>query len=157
MRHTLISGASIQGLAFLLRGYQEDGMEAQRSGRDPIPPATIFDITLPVWRAGEALLHARSLAANLFQGPTTIRFTAIYEGLAGRSLVSIDSRRPVWDGRVARQATIALNTQIDAQAIDPNLPEILHPFLSPLYALFDFFELPMQLVVDELARMRGNF
>lgn len=146
------------GLAFLLRGYQEDGIEEQRPGRGLVPPATIFDITLPVWRVGEALLHAKSLAANLFEGPTTIRFVTSYEGLAGRSLVSIDNRRHVWDGRVARQDMITLNTYIETQAIDPNLPEIVHPLLSPLYALFDFFELPMQLVVDELARMRaGNF
>lgn len=120
------------GLAFLLRGYQEDGMEEQRPGRAPVPPASAFDVTLPVWRTGEALLQARSLAANLFKGPTTIRFVAIYEGLAGRSLVSIDNRRHVWDGRTARQDNITLQTNIDAQAIDPNLPEIVHPLLSPL-------------------------
>jgi len=144
------------GLAFLLRGYQEDGMELRRPGRAPVRPASAFDISLPVWRAGEALLHARSLAANLFEGPTTIRFIAIYEGLAGRSLVSIDNRRHVWDAKTARQDNIALQTNIDAQAIDTNLPEIIHPLLSPLYALFDFFELPMQLVVDESARMRAG-
>lgn len=146
------------GLAFLLRGYQEDGMEPDGAGRAPVPPATVFDITLPVWRVGETLLHARRLAANLFEGPTTVRFVAHYEGLAGRSLVSINHRRQVWEGRVARQDIITMKTHVDAQSIDPNLPEIVHPLLSPLYALFDFFELPMELVVDELARMRaGNF
>jgi hypothetical protein len=146
------------GMAFLLRGYQEDGGDVQQASRTPIPPASVFDITLPVWRIGEALLHARSLAAHLFEGPTTIRFVASYEGLAGRSLASIDNRRTVWDGRVARQDSITLSTHIDAQAIDLNLPEIVHPLLSPLYALFDFFELPMRLVVDELNRMRaGHF
>ncbi|MBO6636893.1 MAG: hypothetical protein JJ920_08190 [Roseitalea sp.] len=146
------------GLAFLLRGFQEDGMEAERPGRAAIAPATVFDITLPVWRIGETLLHARSLAANLFEGATTIRLVATYEGLSGRSLVSIDNSRHVWEGRVAYQDSITLSTHVDAQAIEPNLPEIVHPLLSPLYALFDFFELPMQLVVDELARMRaGNY
>ncbi|MEH0075638.1 RNA-binding domain-containing protein [Pannonibacter sp. Pt2] len=142
------------GLAFLLRGYQEDGMEVQRNGRAPVPPASAFDITLPVWRTGEALLHARNLADNLFEGPTTIRFVATYEGLAGRSLASIDNRRDVWEGRRSHQDNITLETNIDTQAIDPNLPEIIHPLLSPLYALFNFFELPSKLVVDELARMR---
>ncbi|MHC8327266.1 AlbA family DNA-binding domain-containing protein [Pseudomonas sp. LB1P83] len=146
------------GLAFLLRGYQEDSRDAQRTGFGPTPPGTIFDITFPVWRVGEALLQARRLAANLFDGPTTIRVVASYEGLSGRSLVSMDGRRHMWDGRVSHQDTITLNTHIDAQKIDANLPEIVHPLLSPLYALFDFFELPMQLVVEELARMRaGNF
>ncbi|MBK6511684.1 MAG: hypothetical protein IPG06_21130 [Haliea sp.] len=118
--------------------------------------ATAFDITLPVWRIGEVLLHACSLAANAFEGPTTIRLVATYEGLAGRSLVSMDGRRNIREGRVARQDAITLETHVDAQAIDPNLPEIVHPLLSPLYGLFDFLELPMQLVVDELARMRGG-
>ena len=145
-----------EGLAFLLRGFQEDGMEAPRPGREPIPPATKFDITLPVWRVGETLLQAERLAINLFEGPTTIRFITTYEGLAGRSLTSIDGRRHIFEGRVTRQNSITLSTHVDAQAIDPNLPEIIHPLLSPLYALFDFFELPMQLVVDELARMRAG-
>jgi hypothetical protein len=145
-----------EGLAFLLRGFQEDGMTGQRPGQPTVPPATVFDITLPVWRVGETLLHARSLAANLFEEPATIRFVAIYEGLADRSLVSIDDRRHVWEGRVARQDSITLSTHVDAKAIDPNLPEIVHPLLSPLYSLFDFFELPMQLVVDELARLRAG-
>lgn len=83
------------GLAFLLRGFQEDGRDAQRPGRAAIAAGTVFDITLPVWRVGEALLHARSLANNLFEGPTTIRFIAMYEGLEGRSLVSIDNQRHV--------------------------------------------------------------
>lgn len=145
------------GLAFLLRGFQEDDGERQLGGGS-VMPGTVFDITLPVWRVGEALLQARCLAANLFEGPTTIRFVVTYEGLAGRSLASISNRRHIWDGRVSRQETITLNTHIDAQTIDANLPEIVHPLLSPLYALFDFFELPMQLVVDELTHMKaGSF
>lgn len=145
-----------EGLAFLLRGFQEDGMNAQRAGAEPVVPATIFDVTLPVWRVGEALLQAQCLASNLFEGPTTIRFVATYDGLAGRALASIDRHRHILEGRVARQKSITLNTHIDAHAIDANLPEIVHPLLSPLYALFDFFELPMQLVIDELARMRAG-
>jgi hypothetical protein len=146
------------GLAFLLRGFQEDGMDNQRPGRVPVPPGTVLDITLPVWTVGEALLHARSLANNLFEGPTTVRFAAIYQGLEGRTLVSMGNRRIVREDRVARQSSIKLNTHVDSQAIDANLPEIVHPLLSPLYALFDFCDLPMQLVVDELARMRaGNY
>ena len=145
-----------EGLAFLLRGFQEDETDAQKPGRKPVPPATMFDVTLPVWRVGETLLHAERLAANLFEGPTTIRFIATYEGLAGRSLVSLSRRRDVWEGGVARQNSITLNTHVDTQAIAPNLPEIIQPLLSPLYALFDFFDLPVQLVIDELARMRSG-
>lgn len=143
------------GLAFLLRGFQEDGMDPHWTGSTSVPAGEFFDVTLPVWRAGETLLHAQRLAANLFEGPTTIRFVARYDGLAGRTLVSINNRCSVWEGRVARQNSIVLSTHVDTQAIDTNLPEIVHPLLSPLYALFDFYELPIQLVVEEIARMRA--
>jgi len=147
-----------KGFAFLLRGFQEDGMETEISGGSPIPAGSVFDITLPVWRIGETLLQAQRLSENLFDGPATIRFSATYEGLSGRSLTSIEHRRNVWEGRVAQQNSITLNTHVDAQAISTNLPEIVHPLLSPLYALFDFFELSSQLVSEELSRMRaGNF
>ncbi|MEW8072141.1 MAG: hypothetical protein AB2826_17120 [Candidatus Thiodiazotropha sp.] len=145
-----------EGLAFLLRGFQEDEMDTQRLGDEPTPPATIFDVTLPVWRVGETLLQAQRLAANIFEDPTTIRFVATYNGLANRTLTSYDHRRDIRQGRVARQNSITLRTHIDAHAIDGNLPEIVYQLLSPLYALFDFFELPMQLVIDELARMRAG-
>jgi len=144
------------GLAFLLRGFQEDGMELPPTGRATIAPSTVFDVTLPVWRIGETLLHARRLATNLFEAPTTIRFVAIYEGLRDRSLVSIDNMRFVREGSVAHQNSITLSTHVETQSIESNLPEIVHPLLSPLYELFDFFELPMQLVVDELARLRSR-
>ena len=95
-------------------------------------------------------------ADHLFEGPTTIRFQVRYEGLAGRQLVSVDGRRILFDGRATRQDTITLETQVEIQAIGSNLPEVVHPLLAPLYALFDFFELPASLVTEELARMRGG-
>lgn len=148
----------LDGLAFLMRGYQEDGSDKHRSGQHPSLSGTCFDVTLPVWRIGEALLHARQLAKNLFEEPATIKFSAIYEGLAGRRLVSLSGRRYISDGRAAHQDSITLSTHVDAQAIESNLPEIVHPLLSPLYGLFNFFELPMSLVTEELGRMRaGSF
>jgi transcriptional regulator with XRE-family HTH domain len=142
---------SPDGYAFLLRGYQEDGLEQR-------PPATLFDITLPVWRAGEVLLHAEKLAANLIDGPATVSFAVHYRGLAGRSLTSVTGDRLLFDGHVARQDAITMRTTVEATSIAPNLPEIIHPLLAPLYALFDFFDLPMVLVNEELGKMRkGNF
>ncbi len=142
---------SPDGFAFLLRGYQEDGLENR-------PPATLFDVTLPVWRGGEVLLQAERLAANMVEGPATIAFVAQYQGLAGRMLTSVTGNRAMWDDRVARQDGIALRTTIESASIGPNLPEIIHPLMVPLYALFDFFDLPMSLVSEELAKMRrGNF
>ncbi len=147
---------SPEGLAFLLRGYQEDGMEMQTGGRPAIEPGTVFDITLPVWRAGEAMLHAARLAQNLIVGPANITFVAHFQGLAGRALTSVSRTRYVHENRIARQDSITLRTRVAAASIDTNLPEVIRPLLEPLYGLFDFFELPMELVTTELGRMRAG-
>src|SRR5690606_33720276 len=98
------------------------------------------------------------LASNLVEGPATVSFAVHYRGLEGRSLVSVDGTRFLSDGRIARQNDITLRTTVETASIAPNLPEIIHPLLAPLYGLFDFFDLPMTLVSDELAKMRrGNF
>ena len=146
------------GCAYLLRGYQEDVQESMYTAPAAFAPGTVFDITLPVWRAGETLLQAEHLASILCEGPAVIRFAAEYTGLGGRSLVSLSGRRYVREGSVSRQESTRLHTHIESQAIGTRLPEIVHTLLSPLYELFGFFELPMQLVVDELRRMReGSF
>jgi hypothetical protein len=143
------------GLAYLIRGYQEDDL-GDRQGRQTYPPAAAFDLTIPVWRIGEALLHAERLAANLFEGPATVKFVVTYEGLAGRQLVTLDGRRVLFEGKIARQDQVPLTTHVSAQSIGTNLPEIVQPLLEPLYALFDFFVLPAQMVTEELARMRSG-
>lgn len=147
---------SPNGLAFLLRGYQEDGSEARRPGRQAAAPGTLFDLTFPVWRVGEVMLHAASLARNLVEGPATINFVVHYNGLSGRALASLSGLRLMWNTRIARQDSITLRTRIDAAAIGPNLPEIIQPLLAPLYGLFDFADLPMNLVTEELGRMRSG-
>ena len=146
------------GLAYLLRGYQEDREGAEFPGVGTVVPGAVFDITLPVWRAGETLLQAERLASNLFEGSATIRFVAEYTGLRGRSLVSLSGARYVGDGSVSRQESIRLQTHAETQSITARLPEVVHSLLHPLYELFGFSELPMQLVVDELKRLRkGDF
>ncbi|MEO6103578.1 MAG: RNA-binding domain-containing protein [Pseudoxanthomonas sp.] len=142
------------GLAFLLRGFKEDGMDQRE--RRPYLPGAVFDVTIPVWRVGECLLQAQRLAINLFEGPSSIKFWMLYEGLAGRELVSLDGSKILFDGKKARQDTMELSTHVDTAVIASSLPEIVHPFLSPLYTLFDFFELPKALVDAELAKMRGS-
>ena len=93
---------SPDALAYLIRGHQEDGSEMNRAGRGVVP-GTVFDLTLPVWRAGEALLHAARFAEKLLGRPATIRFVAYYTGLAGRSLVSLGNlQRSIMRDYVAR-------------------------------------------------------
>ena len=147
---------SPDGMAMLIQGFQEDAGESRSPGRPAVSPGAVFDIEIPVWRVGEAILFAKSLSDHLFEGPTTIKIEVVYQGLAGRELTSITGRRSVRGGKISRQEEIVLQTHVDGTAIDPNLPEIVHPLLEPLYALFDFYQLPLQLVTEELAAMQGR-
>jgi hypothetical protein len=53
---------------------------------------------------------------------------------------------------------VALALTATVADIEDNLAELLHPVLRPLYERFDFFELPMNLVVEELVGLRrGRF
>jgi hypothetical protein len=61
--------ASNDGRLFLLRGYQEDGM-------DGYAPGTVLDRGLPIWRVGECLLHGIRCIAPVFlegEGERTLR------------------------------------------------------------------------------------
>jgi len=62
-----------------------------------------------------------------------------------------------WRNRgLSGQESITLKTKINADAIATNLPEAVRPLLAPLYNLFDFFNLRMDLVTEELSRMRAG-
>ena len=136
------------GRFYLLRGLQEDDL-------DRADPGTLLDVTLPVWRIGEAMLFVSRFASEDGANPT-INVRVRYEGLRGRSLTSVSGRRFMMDGRRASDDVILLATRATAAEIDENLSEVLFPMLTPLYERFDFFELPPGLVIEELAEMRRN-
>jgi hypothetical protein len=136
------------GKFFLLRGYQEDDIERAR-------PGTLFDVTLPVWRIGEALLYLSRFAREEEANPAiTVRVR--YFGLEGRSLTSVSGRRFMTDHWKSADDEAALAARATAQEMDENLSEVLYPMLVPLYERFNFFELPRTLVTEELAEMRKN-
>lgn len=75
--------ASSEGKLFLLRGYQDDGHDAQEKG---IQPGTVFDFVLPIWRVAECLLHAHRLATRLAGQSASVLIRFTWEGLANRVL-----------------------------------------------------------------------
>lgn len=139
------------GHAYLHRGFQEDGP-------DNLEPGTIFDVTLPIWRTAEVLLHAASLARALDgNGETIVHFRARYSGLEGRELLSWAKPRVRIgsDGRYrARSARVDLEVLTDVEKIDTELEVVVEEVLTPLYERFNGFELPEDLVRNELAELR---
>jgi Putative DNA-binding domain len=146
--HTDYWRVTLDGKLFLLRGYDEDAIGTIAAG-------TVFDVTLPVWRVGEALLFVARFALLFDQNPN-IRLICRYSGLNGRNLTSVTRRRMFTHERVCRDDAIELTTHATASQIDDNLVEILHSMLSPLYERFDFFELSLRLVQEEVERLRAG-
>jgi hypothetical protein len=138
--------ADPRGRMFLLRGYQEDSSSRIERG-------AYFDLTLPVWRTGECLLHASRLAARL--GADTVDFSMTWTGLQGRELgTALSQLRYIAPGRICATQEVRTSVQVDAGTIDDALPEIVSNLVAPLYEHFDFFEPPNELYVEELTRMR---
>ena len=139
------------GLLFLQRGYDEDSQER-------IPPGMVFDITLPIWRVGEAMLFVARLARQYDDGDseTKILTNCRYVGLRGRQLDCLTPGRSLSFTRVAGDDIAELQTQATVQQIEDNLVEVLHSLLIPLYERFDFYTLPRDLVRSEIEQMRRN-
>ena len=136
------------GRGYMVRGYQEDAF-------DRVLPGTAFDITTPTWRIGETLLSIGRVAALFAASGAEV--TVRYTGLSGRSLVSFGNpNRWISRDRTIQQEEYEKSLSINPRTVENELPELVFSILSPLYELFGFFDLPHQLVVEELASMRRN-
>jgi len=142
--------ATPAGELYMIRGYTEDDLES-------VAPGTVIDVTLPVWRVGEAVLFAARLA-DAFGSWESLAVRYRFTGLEGRSLVSINGQRAMYDPRVARTPSVTLQMQLSRGHVSDNLVEAMTQLLSPLYECFGFFKLPSRLVDEELTKMiRGRF
>ncbi len=142
--------ASPDGKLFLIRGYQEDEVP------DVIPAGTGFDLTIPTWRVGEALLHAANMAVEF--GDPTATITALFEwtGLQGRAITHLARTRSVFDDHISQQGTFRTTISAQADQVATALPELVGKVVRPLYELFDFFRIPDALPAEELTKMRAN-
>lgn len=138
------------GEALLIRGFDEDGIPQR------VEPGKAFDLTLPVWRIGEALIQAATFGTKLGGPDAQLTFMARWSGLERRELCALNGNRHVRGGRISRQNDLEQSLQVAASDVPDQLPELLYALLAPLYALFDLFDLPKSLVDEELRALRKN-
>jgi hypothetical protein len=143
--------ASTHGQFFLVRGYQED--EARDQGFEP---GKAFDITLPAWRFGEALLHAENMARLLGDPSCEVIMQVEWTGLAGRAVVSMSGQRAMFGDHKAHQDRFRTSLSVRADEISNLLPELVGQVIRPLYELFDFLRVPDNLAAIELSKMRAH-
>lgn len=145
--------AAPSGRAFIIRGYQEDS-------QDTFPPSTIFDTTLPIWRMGELLLHAASLASFMAHdiAEVKVRMRAHYTGLSGRVLRNWGNPASdlMFEGGAARSDEALLETTVAVQDINEKLAEILHPLVASLFERFGVSGLSLDRVRGEVGRLTAN-
>lgn len=140
--------ADVAGRLFLMRGYDEDGVTEREPGQ-------WTDVTMPVWRVGEAILYVNRLA-ELYGEDLDLLVRCRYLGLRGRRLTSISRHRMLFDDRRCAEDEVTLERQITCAQARDNVVEVLHALLSPLYERFSFFELSERLVAEEVDRMTRN-
>jgi Transcriptional regulator, AbiEi antitoxin, Type IV TA system len=134
------------GRLCLIRGYDEDGRDA------PVKPGTSIDLTLPVWRVGECVLHAGRLGKRM--GAKGIQLMMRWEGLEGRKLASYAERRRALGGNyTCTQSSVVTHIDTTSEEIDAGLVGPVSRLTQPLYSAFDFFEPPEGLYEEELAKL----
>ena len=135
------------GLMFLIRRLQED------TDFPKIGPGTFFDLTLPIWRTGECMLHAVRLARKL--DAEQLDLTMAWEGLVGRELRALASPiRTLLPGRRSSEDSVSTDVTAPIATVLDALPELVKQLLDPLYARFGFYEAPDELYSAELHKMR---
>jgi transcriptional regulator with XRE-family HTH domain len=146
--------ASLDGHLHLHRGYWED--------TDTAEPGKKLEIDFHILRAGEFILHIARLARLICSNPDNVRIKlkAIYTGLEGRELTSLDGM--LYERRTCHQNTVELATEFNLSDISENLEQkdklahIVHQLLTELYSRFDFFKISEELVASRLNRMRAH-
>jgi transcriptional regulator with XRE-family HTH domain len=145
--------AAPSGRMFLIRGYQEDAQET-------FPPGTLFDTTLPIWRIGEAFLHAARLATLMARDPAgaNIRLRVLYTGLQGRDLRAWASPMSVdyFVGGRSRSDEATLEGSAPAASVESELDRYVYPLIGSLFERFGVTGISEAFIASELDRMRRN-
>jgi hypothetical protein len=141
--------ASREGKLYTIRGYKEDSF-AER-----VRPGACLDVTLPIWRVGEGILFTARLA-EVFEDVEAIAIECRFTGLDSRFLTSLSGNRVMSNDHASHTPEVTVTAQATLDQVRDNLTEVMHRLLTPLYERFDFFPLSIELVDEELGRMRGG-
>lgn len=139
--------AAPSGMFLLIRGFQEDG-------RKEFEPGTVFDLTLPIWRTAECLLHAARMGAQVGKPDALVLFRMEWSGLQGRILKSwAEPARYLDDEHRARTDRIVTETRRPIRNLESELVAAVNDLVRPLYEAFDFFSLPPEMIEQELKKL----
>ena len=139
---------SCDGKLYTLTGYQED------QWRELIP-GEYMDINMPVWQVGEAAYFVGRFCAE-FPEVENVSIYLKFSGLNGRKLTSIDGRRWIRGDKVSGAPEVKNEWSGSVSQLQNNMVEVIHKLLKPLYEIFQFTQIPLDLVDKELSRLRKS-
>jgi hypothetical protein len=134
---------------FYLRKYEEDEHDEDSQGG---AVGSQIEVRIPIWRAGECVLHAARLSAALSLSSGLVTFRIQWTGLRGRQLTSSSSM--VLDQvHQCRQDSVESETTVTVVEIETKLPELVKILLTPLYTTFAFYDVSEEFLKTELSEM----
>jgi nucleoside phosphorylase len=141
--------ASPQGYLYLARGYQEDGL---------FEPGKGIEVSLPIWRIGECLLHAERFSSKVVSGPAFVNVRVDWYGLRDRKLFT--HREPddicIPENPFARDEYVTSQGLWSLDSLRSRLSVIVETLTRPLYQNFNMLLLPKDFISNNLERMRSG-
>jgi hypothetical protein len=144
------------GRGYLVRAMQEDEPD-YGSNLMPPPFRPGFDWELPIYRMTEMLKLIEWLGQTYSTPDAAFKMQVTYNGTNGRRLTLHRLRYMLDRGGMAHQDSISSRVSGHIEEIALNTEEMVFSLLRPVYAQFDFAELPRQLVdnvVQDVVRYR---
>ena len=138
---------SCDGTLYMLTGYQEDQWH-------PLRPGKCIGITMPVWRVGEVAYFVERFCAE-FPEVENLSIYLKFSGLKGRELTSVNGQYWIYD-KVSRVPEVKIECTVSVNQLQNNMVEVIHKLLKPLYEIFQFTQIPLDLVDKQLSKLRKN-
>jgi len=142
---------SREGAFFLVRGLEDDDKTDEHT------PGEVLDVTIPVWRVGEAVLHAARLVNELNLTDVQIHMHVRWRGLGNRRLSSWASPdRYLSDGWVSKTRMVEATAVVTPEQLANDISGIVEQLTLPLFEAFGFFRPPESLVPREIEKLRNR-
>lgn len=145
---------SVHGDGYLVRAMQEDDPD-YGSNLAPRPHRPGFDWELPIYRMTEMLKLIEWLGLSYASDDSIFQMRVTYFGTNGRRLTQHRLRYMLDRGGMAHEDSITSQISGRVGDIALNTEEMVFSILRPVFAQFDFAELPRQLVDNVVQDVEG--
>ena len=141
---------SLGGSLYTIRGYYEDYAHTN--------PGQVIDVALPVCQAAEGMLFASRLAET-FENVEGIAVRCRFTGLQGRKLHSLSGPQfpsgpyLTYENRMNK---FTMQGEFTLVQVQDNFAEVLHSLLADFYAGFNFFDLRIEFIQNEINKLRRS-